>query len=35
MFNPLSLQPGIEASADPVLLARPPAYGVSYAQRLQ
>jgi len=35
MFNPLALQPGIEASADPVLLARPPAYGVSYAQRLQ
>jgi catalase len=35
MFNPLSLPTGIEASADPVLLARPPAYGVSYAQRLQ
>jgi catalase len=35
MFNPLSLPVGIEASADPVLLARPPAYGVSYAQRLQ
>jgi catalase len=35
MFNPLALQPGIEPSADPVLLARPPAYGVSYAQRLQ
>jgi catalase len=35
MFNPLTLQPGIEASADPVLLARPAAYGVSYGQRLQ
>jgi catalase len=33
MFSPLNLQPGIEASADPVLLARPPAYGVSFAQR--
>ncbi len=35
MFTPLSLQPGIEASADPVLLARPAAYAVSYSQRLQ
>jgi catalase len=35
MFNPLTLQPGIEASADPVLLARPAAYGVSYGRRLQ
>lgn len=35
MFNPLSLQAGIEPSADPVLLARPAAYGVSYSRRLQ
>lgn len=35
MFNPLALQAGIEPSADPVLLARPPAYAVSYAHRLQ
>ncbi len=35
MFNPLALQPGIEPSADPVLFARPPAYGVSFAQRQQ
>jgi catalase len=33
MFSPLNLQPGIEPSADPVLLARPPAYGVSFSQR--
>jgi catalase len=33
MFSPLSLQPGIEPSADPVLLARPAAYGVSFSQR--
>ena len=33
MFNPLSLQAGIEPSADPVLLARPSAYAVSYSQR--
>ena len=33
MFSPLNLQSGIEASADPVLLARPPAYGVSFSQR--
>jgi catalase len=33
MFSPLNLQPGIEASADPVLLARPPAYGVSFSHR--
>ncbi len=35
LFNPLSLPPGIEASADPVLLMRPAAYGVSFAQRAQ
>src|ERR1700723_4321527 len=35
MFNPLSLQPGIEPSADPVLLAPPSAYAVSYSRRLQ
>ncbi len=34
MFNPLSLVDGIEPSADPVLLARPGAYAVSYARRL-
>ncbi len=34
MFNPLSLVGGIEASADPVLLARPGAYAVSYGRRL-
>jgi catalase len=33
MFSPLNLQPGIEASADPILLARPPAYGVSFSHR--
>ncbi|HEX9391126.1 MAG TPA: catalase family peroxidase [Usitatibacteraceae bacterium] len=35
LFNPLSLPAGIEPSADPVLLMRPAAYGVSYAQRAQ
>ncbi len=35
MFNPLSLQAGIEPSTDPILLARPSAYGVSYSQRIQ
>ncbi len=35
MFTPLALQPGIEASSDPVLLARPAAYAVSYSRRLQ
>lgn len=35
MFNPLSLVSGIEPSGDPVLLARPAAYGVSYSQRLR
>lgn len=33
LFNPLALPPGIEASADPVLLARPAAYAVSFGQR--
>ena len=33
MFSPLNLQPGIEPSADPVLLARPAAYAVSFSQR--
>ena len=35
LFNPLLLQAGIEPSADPVLLARPGAYAVSYGQRAQ
>jgi len=35
LFNPLALQAGIEPSADPVLLARPATYGVSYGQRAQ
>jgi len=35
LFNPLALQAGIEPSADPILLARPAAYGVSYGQRGQ
>ena len=34
MFNPLTLVDGIEASADPILLARPAAYAVSYGKRL-
>lgn len=33
LYNPLALVPGIEASADPILAARPPAYAVSYSQR--
>jgi len=33
LYNPLSLTAGIEASADPILAARPPAYAVSFAQR--
>jgi catalase len=33
LYNPLSLVPGIEASADPILAARPPAYAISFAQR--
>jgi catalase len=35
MFSPLNLLAGIEPSDDPVLLARPPAYGVSFSQRLR
>ena len=35
LFNPLLLQDGIEPSADPVLLARPGAYAISYGQRLK
>jgi catalase len=35
MFDPLSLAEGIEPSADPVLLARPSAYGVSFSQRVR
>ena len=35
MFDPLSLTEGIEPSADPVLLARPSAYGVSFSQRIR
>jgi len=34
MFNPLALVDGIEASEDPILLARPGAYAVSYGRRL-
>jgi catalase len=34
MFNPLALVGGIEASDDPILLARPAAYAVSYGRRL-
>ncbi len=34
MFNPLILVDGIEASEDPILLARPAAYAVSYGRRL-
>ena len=33
LYNPLSLTPGIEASDDPILAARPPAYAISYTQR--
>ena len=35
LFNPLSLTDGIAPSDDPILLIRPAAYGVSYAQRFQ
>lgn len=35
LFNPLLLPAGIEPSADPVLLARPGAYAISYTQRGQ
>jgi catalase len=34
MFNPMSLLAGIGPSADPVLLARPSADGVSFSQRI-
>ena len=34
MFSPLILVDGIEPSADPILLARPAAYAVSYSRRL-
>lgn len=34
MFNPLALPEGIEPSADPILLARPGAYAVSFQHRL-
>jgi len=34
MFNPLALVDGIDASEDPILLARPAAYAVSYGRRL-
>lgn len=34
MFNPLLLPDGIAASDDPILLARPAAYAVSYGRRL-
>ena len=33
LFNPVALPAGIESSADPVLLARFPAYAVSFGQR--
>ncbi|WP_137719706.1 catalase family peroxidase [Methylobacillus flagellatus] len=35
MFNPLMLTDGIEASEDPILLARPGAYAVSFGRRLK
>jgi catalase len=35
MFNPLAVPEGIAPSNDPVLLARPAAYAVSYGRRLQ
>lgn len=34
MFNPLQLTEGIEPSQDPILLARPTAYAVSFGRRL-
>ena len=34
MFNPLVLTDGIAASDDPILLARPAAYAVSYGRRI-
>ena len=35
LFNPVALPDGIEPSADPILLARFPAYAVSFGQRAQ
>lgn len=34
MFSPLALVDGIEASEDPILLARPAAYAVSFGRRI-
>lgn len=34
MYNPLALTAGIEASNDPILLARPSAYAVSFGRRI-
>src|SRR5882757_5149289 len=33
LYNPLALTTGIEASSDPILAARPPAYAISFTQR--
>jgi catalase len=35
MYNPLALVEGIEPSNDPILLARPGAYAISYSRRLK
>lgn len=35
MYNPLALVDGVEPSNDPILLARPGAYAVSYGRRLK
>lgn len=35
MFNPLALVDGIEPSQDPILMARPGAYAVSFGRRLK
>jgi catalase len=35
LYNPLLLTAGIEASDDPILAARPPAYAISFTQRAQ
>lgn len=34
MFSPLNLTDGIEGSDDPILVARPTAYGISFRRRL-
>ena len=34
MYNPLTLVDGIEPSDDPILLARPAAYAVSFGRRV-